>query len=84
MSPYRCLALFPVLFLAACPNGWGGEDRDRWEPAIRAFEAEDARTPPPKGGILFVGSSSIRMWKLDRWFPGMPVMPSVMAAAPRL
>ncbi len=34
-----------------------------WEAAIQAFEAEDRDAPPPQGAILFVGSSSIRLWK---------------------
>src|SRR5438132_1081545 len=35
----------------------------KWEPEIKAFEAEDKTNPPPPGAILFVGSSSIRLWK---------------------
>lgn len=35
----------------------------RWEPEIRAFEAADRENPPPKTAILFIGSSSIRLWK---------------------
>ena len=35
----------------------------RWyEADIAAFEAADAKAPPPKGGVVFIGSSSIRMW----------------------
>jgi len=35
---------------------------DRWEPAIRAFERDDRETAYPDDAILFVGSSSIRLW----------------------
>jgi len=42
----------------------------RWEPAIQAFEKQDAENPPPKDGVLFVGSSSIRLWDLNESFPG--------------
>src|SRR4051812_12764767 len=35
----------------------------RWEKEIAAFEAADRMNPPPKGGILFTGSSTIRLWK---------------------
>lgn len=73
MCLYRLL-LYTLLLTGVRANGWAGQVDNRWEPAIQAFEAEDVRTPPPTGGILFVGSSSIRMWKLDRWFPGMPVI----------
>ncbi len=35
---------------------------DYFEDAIAAFEAADAESMPARGGIVFVGSSSIRMW----------------------
>src|SRR6476469_1983573 len=34
----------------------------KWEPEISAFEKKDKEAPPEKGAVLFVGSSSIRMW----------------------
>lgn len=46
----------------------------RWEPSIRAFEAADREHQPPKEGILFVGSSSIRGWDLDEYFSDLPVI----------
>lgn len=46
----------------------------RWEPAIAKFEAKDALTSPPKNGILFVGSSSIVGWKVEKFFPELPVI----------
>lgn len=50
-------------------------DPARWEEDIAAFEAEDRRSPPPAGGIVFTGSSSIRLWKtLQEDFPGLPVI----------
>lgn len=47
---------------------------EKWEPSIRKFEEQDAANPPPCGGIVFVGSSSIRLWKLEQSFPEMPVI----------
>jgi lysophospholipase L1-like esterase len=45
-------------------------DFDRWEKEIAAFEKADQTNPPPKNAILFIGSSSIRLWKtLTRDFP---------------
>lgn len=42
---------------------------------IAAFEASDARVPPPPGGVLFVGSSTIRLWPaLAKDFPGVQVV----------
>lgn len=46
-----------------------------WEADIARFVAEDAAAPPPRGAVLFVGSSSIRMWHtLAADFPGVPVI----------
>jgi len=41
----------------------------RWERSIRAFEAKDREAMPPRKAVLFVGSSSIRGWDVERWFP---------------
>jgi lysophospholipase L1-like esterase len=35
----------------------------RWEKEIAAYEASDRTNPPPKGAALFIGSSTIRLWK---------------------
>jgi lysophospholipase L1-like esterase len=43
---------------------------EKWEGEIKAFETADQTNPPPKGAVLFVGSSSIRLWKtLAQDFP---------------
>jgi lysophospholipase L1-like esterase len=48
---------------------------DRWEATIKAFETADKTNPPPKNAIVFVGSSSIRMWKtLAEDFPDKKVI----------
>jgi lysophospholipase L1-like esterase len=45
-----------------------------WAGDMAQFAAQDAATPPPRGGIEFIGSSSIRMWEsLATDFPGQPV-----------
>jgi lysophospholipase L1-like esterase len=42
---------------------------------IEAFEAADRKQMPPTGGVLFLGSSSIRLWKtLEADFPGVAVI----------
>ena len=47
----------------------------KWEPEIKAYEAADSTNPPPHNGIVFVGSSSIRLWKtLARDFPEFKVI----------
>mgnify|MGYP001572754440 CR=1 FL=1 len=45
---------------------------DKWEKDIAAFEAQDKENPPPKDGIVFVGSSSIKLWDLKKAFPDLP------------
>ncbi|MBI3506853.1 MAG: hypothetical protein HY059_18600 [Proteobacteria bacterium] len=43
---------------------------DPFEQSIAYYEAQDRQTPPPKGAILFVGSSSIERWQtLEEDFP---------------
>jgi lysophospholipase L1-like esterase len=44
---------------------------DRWEADIKKFEAADRKHAPPANAVVFVGSSSIRLWKLADSFPGM-------------
>lgn len=47
---------------------------EKWGKELAAFEAADAKSPPAKGGILFVGSSSIRLWDLKKSFPDLPLL----------
>lgn len=47
---------------------------DPWAKEMAAFEQRDAGQPPVPGGIVFVGSSSIRLWDLEGSFPGLPVI----------
>ena len=41
---------------------------------IKAFQESDRINPPAPGGILFLGSSSIRGWDLEKFFPGMKAL----------
>ncbi|MGC8744296.1 MAG: SGNH/GDSL hydrolase family protein [Verrucomicrobiia bacterium] len=51
------------------------ESTNRWEKEIRAFEISDSTNKPPENCILFIGSSSIRLWKtLKEDFPDLPVV----------
>ncbi|MCF8244300.1 MAG: hypothetical protein K9J37_05800 [Saprospiraceae bacterium] len=67
---------------------------DRFEEEIKKFEAADQVQMPAKGGVLFVGSSSFRMWSTvaadfaplpvtNRGFGGSTT-PEVMHYAPRI
>lgn len=70
--------LLIVSLLAAATPGQAAETNSpfaRWEKEISAFEASDKTNPPPKNAIVFVGSSSIRLWKsLARDFPDRAVV----------
>ena len=47
----------------------------QWGKDIRAFEAADKTNPPPQGAVLFIGSSSIRLWtNLAQAFPEHKVL----------
>jgi lysophospholipase L1-like esterase len=66
-------------------------DNSKWEKDIAAFEASDKTNPPPRGALLFIGSSSIRLWKtlpadfpehkvVNRGFGGSEIADSVRFA----
>lgn len=42
---------------------------ERWENVIQRFEKVDEQALPEPGQILFIGSSSIVGWDLDKFFP---------------
>ncbi len=49
--------------------------KNRFEMDIRAFEKDDRNNPKPKGAVLFLGSSSIRLWKsLEEDFPELEII----------
>jgi lysophospholipase L1-like esterase len=81
----RCFfrtTIFLVLLLAAglalfagCAvvprNSLAHHDASKWSKDIDAYTAGDATNPPPRGGIVFSGSSYIRRWtSLNEDFPG--------------
>ena len=44
-------------------------DSAAWKAEMQAFEKLDADKAPPENAVLFVGSSSIRLWDLAKSFP---------------
>lgn len=56
-----------IILVAPYRSAFGAEkvqhNFDKWEKEISAYEKADATNPPPKGAILFIGSSTVRMWK---------------------
>lgn len=73
-----------ALFTASCgiqpnvrpqvsrPTSWRGPQV--WQNDIDAFVRKDRTDPPPANGVLFMGSSSVRMWDLKRYFPDLPAI----------
>ncbi len=48
---------------------------DRWRESLEAFAAADKLQSPQQGGVLFVGSSSIRLWNgVETAFQSTPVI----------
>ncbi len=66
------------LIAASCATAWLSgtlaAQADPWTKEMAAFEQQDKQAPPAPGGIVFVGSSSIRLWDLPKSFPGLPVV----------
>lgn len=46
----------------------------RFAKEIDAFEAYDRKNAPPRDSILFVGSSTIRLWESADAFPDLPII----------
>jgi lysophospholipase L1-like esterase len=92
----KTIGLFALLALIALPpSGWSAETNHnytRWEKEIAAYERADLTNAPPTNAILFVGSSTIRLWKtlaqdfpehrvINRGFGGSQIVDSTHFAA---
>ena len=63
----RTCALVAASFADAAP--------EKWVASIEKFAQTDAANPPPRHGVVFVGSSSIVKWtSLARDFPNVPTI----------
>lgn len=76
MAQFPAMKLFLglVVFVASVAGGLTGAEalNPRWDDAISGIEAREKSRPLAEGGILFTGSSSIRLWKtLAADFPGV-------------
>lgn len=74
------LFIFILLFLILPGAGIaqdllpGDPDPQRFSAEIEAFKAWDAKNSSPEEAILFIGSSSFRMWKTAEALPSYPVV----------
>ena len=76
---FRTIAIAALALCSISAPSSGAQQADtsyrQWEGDIRAFEQSDSAQKPPTKAILFVGSSSIRMWEtLAHDFPDLPVI----------
>ena len=69
-------SIVPVCLLLAIHPSTGAPQTDsgRWQKELEAFAREDQERSPKEGGIVFVGSSSIRLWEVERFLPGLGVV----------
>ena len=69
------IILATVSFCATAePKAPAAEPQAKWEKDIQAFEQWDRKNSFPADAVLFVGSSSIRMWETRECFPDLPVI----------
>jgi len=75
---HRRTSILVPLLIAFCVSSFAADTAhnfEKWEKEISAYEQSDKTNPPPRGGIVFIGSSTIRLWKtLAEDFPGQPVI----------
>lgn len=77
----RLFALALLAFLLIC---WTEllVGPSRFEEELQSFSASDRQDPPAPGAVLFVGSSSIKMWRdLETDFPGVRVLKRGLGSA---
>jgi lysophospholipase L1-like esterase len=65
----KAVVAFLLLALPAA-----AQDLGRYAREVAAFDAADLAAPPPAGGIVFVGSSTIVDWDVAASFPGLPIL----------
>src|SRR5256885_17220820 len=75
LNPHGPFGLTFLAFLASgclarAVAGESAHNFDKWEKEIAGYEQSDRTNSPPQEGILFIGSSTIRLWKsLAKDFP---------------
>jgi lysophospholipase L1-like esterase len=68
-NPTRLSALLLLVHALHAGRAEEPDSAAKWEAEIQKFEAADKEHPPEEGGVLFVGSSSIRLWDVENSFP---------------
>ena len=72
-SRSRCISLVGCLCFGLLPMFVRADEKSpaRWEKSIVEIEQRSASGKSTPGAVLFVGSSSIRLWKLEESFPDL-------------
>ncbi|TFY98836.1 GDSL family lipase [Ramlibacter rhizophilus] len=74
-SAFAPLGLCGLLLAGAAQAAPVDPQIARWSSSLAEFAAADEATPPSQGGVLFVGSSSIRLWpRMAQDFSEQPVV----------
>jgi lysophospholipase L1-like esterase len=70
-----------MLLLVGCASALNGQEKlpaedpaAKWEETIRQFEDWDRKNSYPSDAVLFVGSSSIKLWPTRESFDGLAVI----------
>lgn len=74
MKRYALTLLAAILISAPILAAEPAEPTGKWASAMKQFAEMDEASPVAKGGVVFVGSSSIRKWDLPMYFPNLPVL----------
>lgn len=74
MLPFKNTLLIVIAALVFSES-YAQKEKPPFYDDIQAFKHQDSINPPPKGAILFVGSSSFTIWKnLQEMFSGYKVL----------
>ena len=73
-SATRFLAGLLLIFVGSLTGQADEKTPDRWEKDIVDIERRINQGKSPKEAVLFVGSSSIRLWNLEESFPSLKVL----------
>jgi len=74
LAVFTLMVLLGICSVTLCAVP-AAHDFAKWETEIAAFERADRAKAPPRGAVLFIGSSTIRMWAtLAQDFPQVEVI----------
>jgi lysophospholipase L1-like esterase len=68
------ISSFVTLFAQDLSNVTPDPDPNRFKEAVDYFKWYDSRNSSPADAVLFVGSSSIRLWETAKYFPDFPII----------